>query len=312
MVGLGGAPRGEIALSVIIPTYNHHQHLALTLGSLWAQDLDPARFEVIVVDDGSTDRTPEVCERFADRMSLSYFFQEDHGFRAAAARNVGLAAARGRTVVFLDTGVILAQNALSRHSRRFMRSGAASIRLSYGVDEYSSVRNQQVTALLQRSAEEAAARDAAPRGEREREAATWRAAFEALRGANGLLDCRHRRLRDLSHDLRGALAPWSIFWTSHVACRRDDALAIGGFDEALTSWGGEDVDFGYRLAAGGVALVAETEYDSIHLPHRKNPASRRRSSLRNLQYLEKKHNDPLFADLGRHGWSALLAPALAA
>jgi glycosyltransferase involved in cell wall biosynthesis len=84
-------------VSVIIPTFNRAAYLPETLQSLQRQTLSD--FEVIVVDDGSTDNTaPLVKERYP---SVRYFYQENAG--PAAARNRGLCEARGRFVSFLDS-----------------------------------------------------------------------------------------------------------------------------------------------------------------------------------------------------------------
>ena len=81
-------------VSFIIPAYNQGGLLAATLADLLAQDY-PAK-EIIVVDDGSTDDTAEVCARFP----VFYHYQENRG--PAAARNFGAAQCRGELLVFHD------------------------------------------------------------------------------------------------------------------------------------------------------------------------------------------------------------------
>jgi glycosyltransferase involved in cell wall biosynthesis len=63
--------------TVIVPTYNRSELMRRTLDSLVAQDLLGDRFEVIVVDDGSSDGTAAMVEGYHDRLRLSYFFQDD-------------------------------------------------------------------------------------------------------------------------------------------------------------------------------------------------------------------------------------------
>jgi glycosyltransferase involved in cell wall biosynthesis len=84
-------------VSVVIPTYNDEATIAATLESVFAQRFDGA-FEVIVVNDGSTDGTRAVVEKFGERIRI--IDQENAG--AAAARNAGIAAAAGEYVAFLD------------------------------------------------------------------------------------------------------------------------------------------------------------------------------------------------------------------
>jgi teichuronic acid biosynthesis glycosyltransferase TuaG len=85
----------EPFISVVIPSYNAAKYLAETLESVRAQTF--RNYEVIVVDDGSTDRTFDIAARFEGVRRLR---QANRG--AAAARNAGIGAARGAYVAFLD------------------------------------------------------------------------------------------------------------------------------------------------------------------------------------------------------------------
>jgi tetratricopeptide (TPR) repeat protein len=84
-------------VSVIIPTYNRANYLPEALRSVLAQSLRP--FEVIVVDDGSSDNTREVVHSFDSR--IHYFWQDHRG--VAAARNLGLEVAQGEIIAWLDS-----------------------------------------------------------------------------------------------------------------------------------------------------------------------------------------------------------------
>ena len=82
-------------VSVIIPVYNGGRHLRAALESVFAQTYRP--FEVIVVDDGSTDDSSAIAQSFPD---VRYIHQQNQG--VAAARNRGIDAARGEFFAFLD------------------------------------------------------------------------------------------------------------------------------------------------------------------------------------------------------------------
>lgn len=86
--------------SVIIPTYNRADRLRIALDSLVTQTYTD--FEVIVCDDGSTDSTGEVVEKYKDRLALSYI-REDNWGGPARPRNNGIKAAQGEWICFLDS-----------------------------------------------------------------------------------------------------------------------------------------------------------------------------------------------------------------
>jgi glycosyltransferase involved in cell wall biosynthesis len=96
-------------VSVVIAAYNAETFLRETLDSVFAQSL--ANIEVIVVDDGSTDRTPEILATVSDNR-LKIIRQKNGG--VSAARNTGLSAALAPYVFFLDADDILTSKALER------------------------------------------------------------------------------------------------------------------------------------------------------------------------------------------------------
>ena len=88
-------------VSVIIPTYNNGGVLARTLGALLTQTFPPDRYEIVIIDDGSTDGTAEMVGRLRGPVAIRYVAQPKSG--RAAARNLGARVARGRILLFLDS-----------------------------------------------------------------------------------------------------------------------------------------------------------------------------------------------------------------
>jgi glycosyltransferase involved in cell wall biosynthesis len=100
-------------VSVIIPVFNGELYLRAALDSVFAQDYKP--YEVIVVDDGSTDKTAAIISEFKD---VAYLRQSNQG--VAAARNTGLDVARGEFIAFLDQDDLWVPNKLSVQVQYFL------------------------------------------------------------------------------------------------------------------------------------------------------------------------------------------------
>ncbi|HYR51621.1 MAG TPA: glycosyltransferase [Candidatus Dormibacteraeota bacterium] len=86
-------------VSVIIPTFNRRDYLAEAIASVLAQTFTD--YEIVVVDDGSTDGTRELIEERYPRSTIVYQYQLNRG--SSAARNAGMRAARGELLAFLDS-----------------------------------------------------------------------------------------------------------------------------------------------------------------------------------------------------------------
>ncbi len=98
-------------VSIIVPAFNVAKTLPSTLNALLAQTFTD--YEIIVVDDGSTDRTAAVLKDYADIPGLKVISQRNRGL--AGARNTGIAAARGLYIGFCDADDLWVPEKLERH-----------------------------------------------------------------------------------------------------------------------------------------------------------------------------------------------------
>ncbi len=93
--------RTEIPLSVVVPVYNVEKYLSRCLNSLLrTRDIDNC--EIILVDDGSTDRSGDIADRYANEYCNVYCCHKENG-GLSDARNYGLNKAKGRYVFFCDS-----------------------------------------------------------------------------------------------------------------------------------------------------------------------------------------------------------------
>lgn len=92
-------PKDALAVSVVLPFYNAHAYLTDAIESILSQDMES--FELILVDDGSTDRSLDIAKKYKDTDARVRIITENNA-GPATARNKGLARARGKYVIFLD------------------------------------------------------------------------------------------------------------------------------------------------------------------------------------------------------------------
>lgn len=86
-------------VSIIITCYNQEKYISRAIRSCLNQNFPKNEFEVIVVDDGSTDHSPEIIKDFGDKI---IFIQNEDNLKLPAARNLGIRKATGRYVVSVD------------------------------------------------------------------------------------------------------------------------------------------------------------------------------------------------------------------
>jgi len=124
-------------VSVVIPTYNRLETLALVMPTLLSQSLAPARYELLVCDSNSTDGTAEFLAGLArQRPEVRHLAGAFSG--RAAARNAGIAAAQGEVVLFNDSDILASPDLLATHLRHHReRRGVAVVGLEVQVKDFA-------------------------------------------------------------------------------------------------------------------------------------------------------------------------------
>ena len=207
-----------IRLSVVIATFNRRHVLERTLPSLLAQDFPPADYEIIVVVDGSTDGTAQMLRDLRPVCSFRVLESAHRG--PGAARNVGIRAAVGELVLFLDDDFICTPGLLRQHSASHRGAEPLLVHGSIYISPDSS--KTIIRHVTERFYE------------------------------------RYYRSRDRDMELRfpanicSSIAPLSSIINSSIP--RETLLAAGGFDERLLM--AEDLELGLRLWKMGVRFYS--------------------------------------------------------
>ena len=88
------------SISVIVPIYNSDKYLQRCIDSILSQDFED--FELLLIDDGSTDNSGDICDKYAEKdMRVRVFHKKNGG--VSSARNLGIENAKGEWVVFIDS-----------------------------------------------------------------------------------------------------------------------------------------------------------------------------------------------------------------
>lgn len=121
-------------ISVILPVYNTRNYLQFTLKNIvndQFSELRPDQWELIAVDDGSTDGSHLVIEEWAKRFPTSVRLIRQKNSGASAARNTGLQAARGEFVYFMDSDDILMQGSIPQLLKLAADTSADIVKFQY-------------------------------------------------------------------------------------------------------------------------------------------------------------------------------------
>lgn len=128
-------------LSIVVPVYNVAKYLPKCLDSLLNQDIGLDDYEIIVVNDGSTDASGEIAQDYAGRFSnIVLLNQENKGL--SAARNSGIGSAKGKYIQFVDSDDYLQPNVLKSLVEKMERDSLDILRFNYqNVNEKYEVFN---------------------------------------------------------------------------------------------------------------------------------------------------------------------------
>ena len=223
-------------VSVIVPYYEAPEALSRTLAALEGQTFPRHLFEVVIVDDGSTTPLEPLRET---PLNVTVTRQEDRGFGAARARNVGARKAAHDVLVFLDADMLVEPDWLAAHARWH---DAVSDAVTVGFRAFVDAGGIDPAAIRNRPG-------------------SLRELLGGLQTDPPWVEAQMSRTDELTSradDLFRVVA------SCNLGIRRSFFELVGGFDETFTNWGGEDIEFGYRSYARGGLLVPVREAFAWH------------------------------------------------
>lgn len=137
-----------IKLSIIVPVYNVEQYLRKCVFSLVRQDFK--NYEVVLVDDGSTDDSGKICDELSEtisdeRIAIRVIHQKNGGL--SAARNTGIEVARGEYVMFVDSDDYIESNVLGGLMEQVERDNLDVLRYRL---QYIRIKNERVKGIIVR------------------------------------------------------------------------------------------------------------------------------------------------------------------
>lgn len=120
----------KIILSIVVPIYNVEAYLKKCVESLLNQDIPSSEYEIILVDDGSTDACPAICDKYAAKHSNIRVIHRKNG-GLSAARNSGIEIARGKYIMFVDSDDYLVPNVLGYLEQTMEEKNLDVLRYNY-------------------------------------------------------------------------------------------------------------------------------------------------------------------------------------
>ena len=251
-------------VSVVITTYNRSDALLAVLHGLSRQG-DPD-FEVVVADDGSAEKHRQMVieSDVARALRVTYVWHPDIGFTASRVRNRGVAASRGKYIIFLDGDCVPERDFIARHK--------AIAQKGFFVNGSRILLSPELTARVLSSKEQVDGRSR-----------SYWLRQRLLGHANKLTGLL--RLPDLSIRIKKKFS-WKGIRSCNMGVWKEDFVRVDGFDESFVGWGHEDADFVLRLHHAGV--TRKNGFCATEVFHLWHPESSRNQESQNANLVSER------------------------
>jgi glycosyltransferase involved in cell wall biosynthesis len=220
----------KLELSIVIPTHNRANILKQCLKKLTESKFPTTKFEVVIVDDASTDNTEEVVNEFKEKLNLNYHKQKKAG--QGVARNYAIEQAKAEVIIFIGDDIFVNKNFLEEHYNFHQQNKQKNFAM-LGLILWDPEIN--ISALMD-----------------------WSTNGSSLFGKFG----GHQfAFEKLSHNKP---ANYNFFYTSNISLKKE-LLMSEKFDPWFDGYGWEDIELGYRLETNSdLKLIYNSQAIAYH------------------------------------------------
>ncbi len=237
----------DLPISIVIPVYNRTEILSKTLAMISHQTYPLDLIEVVIADDGSKEDILALADSFRDRLRITYVNQEDQGFRAAAARNMGIRASSHEHIILLDADVAPVPTLVEVYARHFEVSSRS---LFCGHRRYIDANMIEKSDVEKSPSSMLGLPDIVSQN-------------EVFKKDGHVLDWRMGMYRQ-SDNLRFEKYPFRAVCSGNLGFHISVFERAGGFDEEFRAWGKEDTEWGFRVWNRGEYIVPLYEACGLH------------------------------------------------
>ncbi|MFC5362045.1 glycosyltransferase [Peribacillus frigoritolerans] len=287
--------------SIIIPSYNAKERLYLNLLSLSYQDYPHQDFEVIVIDNGSTDDTIDMLSKFEAKFPL-ITLRVDQNRGIAYGRNLGILKANGDILIFHDSDMIASKDYVRKHIEAHQEKnkvvcGLCWLRIySFYYENFKSFHQQLFKRLNNPYTGVQQVNDIVYQLISEKQIKDGSFMNYSFEFDNVILfSYLKQTLQTYKENLTGYHFPWRYFLTNNASVERKRVLEIGLFDEKNANWGFEDFDLGYRLYKSGSEFSVRHDIISAHQEHERNYTTKEIKA--STDYWFEKYNEIDYIDM---------------
>jgi len=229
------------------------------MASLVNQEYDRDNYEIVVVDDGSSDNTFEVIKFWQKFCNLRYFKLPRSG--RASARNEGIDKSAGDIIIFLDSDMVVEPQFIETHMKSHEEEDIVVI--GYRNRFYRDTTVNLADIIYD---------------------------FQLIRKLPVRKDERESIYQMYSSNLNLLPVPWIVLYSCNFSVKKQHLMDVGKFDERFQrKWGAEDVELGYRLHKKGLKFILNRDAIAYHIYHETNWRRNIQELSINLGLFHKMH-----------------------